>query len=53
MVTETNQQTTLPPGQDFDTAAKKGWAFFTKFLLTNVLVTIAVLLLVGLLTVWS
>ena len=38
---------------DFDAPAKKGWAFFTKFLLWNIIGCIATLLLVGLLTVWS
>jgi hypothetical protein len=52
MVTETSEGTPLPPEQDFDNAAKKGWEFFTKFLLTNVLVTAAALIFVGLLTVW-
>jgi len=52
MVTETSQGTPLPPEQDFDNASKKGWEFFTKFLLGNVVFTIAALLIVGLLTVW-
>jgi hypothetical protein len=38
---------------DFDNHAQKGWSFFTKFLLWNIISTIAALLVVGLLTVWS
>jgi hypothetical protein len=38
---------------DFDTPAQKGWASFTKFLTVNLVVIIAVLLLIGALTVWS
>ncbi len=53
MTTETNQGYVLPPDEDFDATAKKGWNFFTKFLLGNVVVTVIVLLIVGLLTVWS
>ena len=53
MARETNQGTTLPEGEDFDTTSQKGWDFFTKFLLANVVVATAVLLLIGLLTVWS
>jgi hypothetical protein len=53
MVTETNQGTTLPAAEEFDTASKKGWEFFTKFLFGNVVVTVVALLIVGLLTVWS
>jgi hypothetical protein len=52
MVTETNQGTVLPAEEDFDTVSKKGWEFFTKFLAGNVVVTAAVLVLIGLLTVW-
>jgi hypothetical protein len=53
MVTETNQGTALPADEEFDTVSKKGWEFFTKFLLSNVIVTVVALLVVGLLTVWS
>ncbi|MDE8346305.1 MAG: hypothetical protein POH28_09065 [Acidocella sp.] len=53
MVTETSQSTVLPAAEEFDTHAKQGWAFFTKFLTVNVVVTIVALLVVGLLTVWS
>jgi hypothetical protein len=38
---------------DFDAPAQKGWAFFTKFLLWNIISCTAILLLIGLLTVWS
>jgi len=38
---------------DFDSPAQKGWAFFTKFLLWNIISCIAILLFIGLLTVWS
>jgi hypothetical protein len=38
---------------DFDTSSQKGWEFFTKFLFVNVVLCAAVLLLIGLLTVWS
>ena len=38
---------------DFDTPSQKGWEFFTKFLLVNVALCAAVLLLIGLFTVWS
>jgi hypothetical protein len=38
---------------DFDVPAQKGWAFFTKFLLWNIIGCIVTLLIIGLLTVWS
>jgi hypothetical protein len=38
---------------DFDSPAKSGWVFFSKFLLWNVISCIAILLFIGLLTVWS
>ena len=38
---------------DFSTPAQKGWAFFTKFLLWNIISCIAILLFIGVLTVWS
>ncbi len=53
MTTETNQGTILPADEEFDTHAKKGWEFFTKFLTANVVFTIVALLIFGLLTVWS
>jgi len=46
-------QSAAPTEVEFDTHAKKGWEFFTKFLLGNVVVTILALLFVGILTVWS
>jgi hypothetical protein len=45
--------TTSPAEVAFDKQAQKGWEFFTKFLFSNVVVTILALLVVGLLTVWS
>jgi hypothetical protein len=53
MVTKTNQGTALPADEEFDTVSQKGWNFFTKFLLSNVIVTVVALVVVGLLTVWS
>ena len=53
MSTETRPDTMAPPEADFDGQSKKGWQFFTKFLLTNVVVIAAALLIIGLLTVWS
>jgi hypothetical protein len=38
---------------DFDTPAQKGWVFFSKFLLWNIIACIAILLFIGVLTVWS
>jgi hypothetical protein len=38
---------------DFDTPARKGWAFFTKFLLWNIIACATILILIGLMTVWS
>lgn len=38
---------------DFDAPAHKGWAFFTKFLLWNIISCTAILILIGLMTVWS
>jgi hypothetical protein len=49
MATETARDTAT---DEFDTASQKGWEFFTKFLATNVIITIAGLLIIGLLTVW-
>ncbi len=42
-----------PTEVEFDNHAQKGWEFFTKFLLGNVVATILALLFVGILTVWS
>ncbi len=38
---------------DFDDPARKGWAFFTKFLLWNIISCVTILIFIGLLTVWS
>ena len=53
-----NDDTTMHPGDpvmgdDFDEAAQKGWAWFTRFLLINVILCALGLLLLGALTVWS
>ncbi len=49
-----NEHGTEPAGPvDFDAGSKKGWQFFTKFVFWNVIVIIAVLLLIGVFTVWS
>jgi hypothetical protein len=37
----------------FDRSAQAGWAWFTKFLLINVILCALGLLFVGALTVWS
>ncbi|HQT46750.1 MAG TPA: hypothetical protein PLY97_05960 [Acidocella sp.] len=52
MATETHKDTPLPPTDFFDTTSQKGWKFFTKFLSINVVLIVAVLLLIGALTVW-
>jgi hypothetical protein len=52
MATHTTEETALPAADYFDTTSKKGWDFFTKFLSVNVVITIALLLLIGALTVW-
>ena len=39
--------------EEFDKTAKAGWAWFTKFLLINVILCALALLFVGALTVWS
>jgi len=36
----------------FTQVAKAGWNGFTRFLLLNVIVTIVILLIIGLFTVW-
>ncbi len=38
---------------DFSSPAQKGWAFFTKFLLWNIISCVVILLFLGLVTVWS
>ena len=54
MATETNQgsSSTLPTVEDMDNASKRGWSAFTKFLAGNVALTVLVLVLIALLTVW-
>jgi hypothetical protein len=49
---------TVPPSDkvepdEFDQASKAGWAWFTRFLLINVILCAIGLLFVGALTVWS
>jgi hypothetical protein len=39
--------------EQFDRTAQTGWNFFTRFLLWNVLAIAAILLLIGVFTVWS
>jgi len=39
--------------EQFNRISQTGWNFFTKFLLWNVLAIIAILLLIGVFTVWS
>jgi hypothetical protein len=41
------------PEDHFTRASKAGWNGFTRFLLLNVVVIIAALLIIGLFTVWS
>ena len=41
------------PEDHFTRVAKAGWNGFTRFLLLNVIVVIAALLIIGLFTVWS
>ena len=50
---QTDQGTELTGPVDFDQPSQKGWDFFTKFILWNVITIIGVLLVVGLLPVWS
>jgi hypothetical protein len=38
---------------DFTKVAKAGWNGFTRFLLLNVVVTAAALIIIGIFTVWS
>ncbi len=53
MTAGTNQEMESATDEEFGKTAQKGWEFFTKFLLTNILVTVGALIVVGLLTVWS
>jgi len=39
--------------EQFDKVAQTGWKWFTRFLLWNVLACAAILLLIGVFTVWS
>ena len=43
----------VPDLSAMNSLSMKGWKFFTNFLLWNVVSIIAVLIVVGLLTVWS
>jgi hypothetical protein len=52
MVTETKPDSSLPTLEDMDNASKRGWDAFTKFLAGNVVLTVLVLVLIALLTVW-
>lgn len=54
----TSDNTTVPATDnvepdEFDQTSKAGWAWFTKFLLINVILCAVGLLFVGALTVWS
>jgi hypothetical protein len=53
MQAQADHGTKLTEKVDFDTPAEKGWAFFTKFLLWNIIGCIATLLIIGVFTVWS
>jgi hypothetical protein len=57
MVSETHQagaaHGTAAEAAEFDAESQKGWQFFTKFLLGNVVMAAAALVFVALLTVWS
>lgn len=51
-MTNTTVDVAPPALDEFNTHAKHGWDFFTKFLLWNVITIVGALLFVGLLTVW-
>jgi hypothetical protein len=51
-MTETTDQAAPSIEAHFDTPSRKGWEFFTKFLLWNAVTIAAALVFVGLLTVW-
>lgn len=53
MQAQAQHGTEVAPNVDFDAPAQNGWAFFTKFLLWNIIGCVAILLFIGLLTVWS
>jgi hypothetical protein len=53
-----SDNTTVPASDnvkpdEFDKASQAGWAWFTKFLLINVILCALGLIFVGALTVWS
>ncbi|HTJ88819.1 MAG TPA: hypothetical protein VL356_01385 [Acidocella sp.] len=52
MVTETKPDSSLPTLEDMDKASQRGWDAFTKFMAGNVALTVLVLVLIALLTVW-
>ncbi len=37
---------------DFNSPAKKGWSFFTKFLFWNIVSAVAILIFIAAMTVW-
>lgn len=43
----------VPDLNAMNSLSMKGWKFFTNFLLWNVISTVVILILIGLLTVWS
>jgi hypothetical protein len=53
MQAQSQHGTEVVSNVDFDVPAQKGWAFFTKFLLYNIIGCVVILLLIGLFTVWS
>ena len=53
MAAQAEHGTNMAEPVDFDNPARKGWAFFTKFLLWNIITCVAILIFIGLLTVWS
>jgi hypothetical protein len=53
MQAQSQHGTEVASSVDFDTPAQKGWAFFTKFLLWNIIGCITTLLIIGVFTVWS
>ena len=53
MQAQSEHGTEMVSNVDFDSPAQKGWVFFSKFLLWNVISCIVILLFIGVLTVWS
>jgi hypothetical protein len=53
MQAQSQHGTEVATNVDFDAPAQKGWVFFTKFLLWNIIGCIAALLVIGVFTVWS